>query len=51
MKNLTKIFLVVAMLFAGFACTTDTTEDLGVGAEGQTKIVLSLEESRTQLGE
>ena len=51
MKNLTKIFLVVALLFAGFACTTDVTEDLGVNVEGQTKIVLSLEESRTQLGE
>ena len=51
MKNLTKIFLAVALLFAGFACTTDVTEDLGVNVEGQTKIVLSLEESRTQLGE
>ena len=41
------------MLFAGFACTTDTTEELGVQVNGaaQTEIVLSLEESRTQLGE
>ena len=51
MKNLTKIFLVVAMLAVSFACTTDVTEDLGVAVDGQTKIVLSLEESRTQLGE
>ena len=51
MKNLTRIFLAVAVLFSSFACTTDVTEDLGVGVEGQTKIVLSLEESRTQLGE
>ena len=50
MKNLTKIFMVVAALVA-FSCTTDVTEDLGVGIDGQTKIVLSLEESRTQLGE
>ena len=41
------------MLFAGFACTTDTTEELGLQVNGaaQTEIVLSLEESRTQLGE
>ena len=50
MKNLTKIFMVVAALVA-FSCTTDVTEDLGVNTDGQTKIVLSLEESRTQLGE
>ena len=51
MKNLTKIFVAVAVLFTSFACTTDVTNDLGVTAEGQTQIVLSLEESRTQLGE
>ena len=51
MKNLTKIFVAVALLFVGFACTTDATEDLGVVAGGQTEITLSLEESRTQLGE
>ena len=53
MKNLTKLFVAVAVLFAGFACTTDATEDLGVQVNGadQTEIVLSLEESRTQLGE
>ena len=54
MKNFTKIFMAVAFLFAGFACTTDVTEDLSVQAgngAGQTEILLSLEESRTQLGE
>ena len=53
MKNLTKMFMAVAVLFAGFACTTDATEDLAVQLDGagQTEIVLSLEESRTQLGE
>ena len=52
MKNLSKLFLAVAALFA-FACTTDTTEDLGVqlgNGAGQTTLTLSLEESRTQLG-
>ena len=51
MKHLSRVFLAVAALFAGAACTTDVTEDLGVNGLGQTKIVLSLEESRTQLGE
>ena len=49
MKNLFKIFLAVAALFA-YACATDTTEDLGVNLGGETTITLSLEESRTQLG-
>ena len=54
MKNLTKIFISAAILFAGFACTTDATEDLDIqvgNGVGQTEFVLSLEESRTQLGE
>ena len=51
MKNLTKIFVAVAVLFASFACTTDVTEDLGVKVGGQNEVVLSLEASRTQLGE
>ena len=53
MKNLTKIFVAVAALFVGFACTTDATEDLGAqvgGGEIQTTVTLSLEESRTALG-
>ena len=48
---MTKFFVAVALLLAGFACTTDATEDLGVAVEGQTTLTLSLEESRTQLGE
>ena len=51
MKKLTKFFFVAAALFAGFACTTDATDDLGVAVGGQTEVVLSLEASRTQLGE
>ena len=53
MKNLTKIFTaVVAGMFA-FSCVNDTTDDLGieVGKSGVTEITVSLEESRTQLGE
>ena len=52
MKKFAKFFLAVAALFA-IACTTDATEDLGVqfGGEGQMTLTLSLEESRTQLGE
>ena len=52
MKNLTRIFVAVAALFA-VSCTTDATEDLGVnfGANGQNEIVLSLEGTKTQLGE
>ena len=54
MKNLTRILLAVTVLFSGFACTTDATEDLGVQLSGNaenTEFTLSLEESRTQLGE
>ena len=53
MKNLTKIFLAVAVAMFAFACVTDTTEDLGIKVEGQgvTELTLSLEESRTHLGE
>ena len=51
MKNLFKLFLAVVALFA-YSCVTDATEDLGVQLGGQTtEITLSLEESRTQLGE
>ena len=51
MKSFAKIFTAVAILFTSFACTTDVTEDLGVNSLGQTTITLSLESSRTQLGE
>ena len=50
MKNLTKIFVAVVALFA-YSCATDTTEELSVelGTVGQTKLALSLEESRTHI--
>ena len=51
MKKLTKIFVAVAVLAASFACTTYVTDELSVAVDGQTTITLSLEESRTQLGE
>ena len=52
MKTLTRIFMAVAALVV-VSCTTDATEDLGVkfDANGQTELALSLNESRTQLGE
>ena len=52
MKKLTRTLMAVAALFA-VSCTTDVTEDLGVqlGANGQNEIVLSLEGTKTQLGE
>ena len=52
MKTLIKTLLSVAILFAGFACTTDATDDLATNfaGGGKTTITLSLEESRTQLG-
>ena len=54
MKTFLKLCVVVAIMVAGFACTTDATKDLAVElgkVEGQTTLTLSLEESRTQLGE
>ena len=54
MKNLAKIFTaVVAGMFA-LSCVQDTTEDLGVKVENQagvSELTLSLEQSRTHLGE
>ena len=52
MKQLLKSLLAVVVLFT-YSCTTDTTEDLGIGLNnGQvTEFAVSLEESRTQLGE
>ena len=54
MKKFTKIFMaVVAGMFA-FSCVTDATEDLGIEVGkggGKTQITVSLEESKTQLGE
>ena len=53
MKNLAKIFMAVAVALFAFSCVQDATEDLGVSIEGQgvKELTLSLEESRTQLGE
>ena len=53
MKTITRFLLAVVAVVA-FSCTTDTTQDLGVGLGnngGLTEITLSLEASRTQLGE
>ena len=51
MRQFFKIFAVAAAFFAG-ACATDATDDLAVELGGRTtKVTLSLEESRTQLGE
>ena len=51
MKNLTKIFMAVAVAMFAFSCVTDTTEDLGIAHEGKAVVVASLEQARTQLGE
>ena len=53
MKTITRFLLAVVAMVA-ISCTTDTTQDLGVGLGnngGLTEITLSLEASRTQLGE
>ena len=52
MKKIYKIFMAVAAVAGVTACTTDVTEDLGVNInEGQTTLTLSLDDTRTQLGE
>ncbi|MBO4935137.1 MAG: hypothetical protein J6C94_00005, partial [Alistipes sp.] len=52
MKRFSRIFFAVAALAVGFSCTTDTTEDLSLSIKGGgTELAISLEESRTQLGE
>ena len=52
MKNLSKILLLVVILTM-YACTTDVTEDLSVniGNEESTTIALSLEQTKTHIGE
>lgn len=50
MKNSTKILVAVATM-ATLSCATDATEDLSVVVGEQTEISISLEDSRTQLGE
>ena len=55
MKNLTKIFMAVAVALFAFSCVQDATEELGVQLGNDTAqtttLTLSLEESRTHLGE
>ena len=53
MKTLTKLFVAVATGMFALSCVTDATNDLGVklGGGQVTEITLSLEDSRTQLGE
>jgi hypothetical protein len=52
MKQIYSIFIVLFALFA-ISCTTDATSDSAILVEegDQTTLTLSLEESRTQLGE
>ncbi len=51
MKRIYKIFMAVAAV-AAVGCTTDATEDLGVSLNGgPTTLTLSLDDTRTQLGE
>ena len=50
MKHFAKLFVAVAVLFA-YSCATDSTQDLGVNVGGKTTLTLSLEQTRTQLGE
>ncbi len=54
MKKLFKLFAAVVVGSLAFACTTDTTEDLGVKVEGSGgvyEVAISLEATKTQLGE
>ena len=51
MKRFAKLLMVVASGLFAFSCTTDQTDDLGIKVEGSTTFTVSLEESRTQLGE
>ena len=55
MKKLTNIFVAVAVALFALSCATDMTIDESVnladGANGQTTLTLSLEETRTQLAD
>ena len=51
MKKIYKLFMAVAAVAGITACTTDATEDLGVKVGGPTTLTLSLDDTRTQLGE
>ena len=52
MKNLTKIFMAVAVAMFAFSCVNDATEDIAVKVGGKTTLAISLGGgSRTTLGE
>ena len=52
MKNLTKLFITVVAGMLAFSCVTDTTEDQAVQlGSGQTTLSISLDGTRTHLGE
>uniref|UniRef100_UPI004056AF8C ZmpA/ZmpB/ZmpC family metallo-endopeptidase-related protein n=1 Tax=Alistipes sp. TaxID=1872444 RepID=UPI004056AF8C len=51
MKRFSKIFAMIATMAAVVSCTTDVTEDFGVEVGGKTQLTLSLDNTRTQLGE
>ena len=52
MKNLTKIFMAVAIAMFAFSCVTDTTDDAAVKVGGKTTLAISLGGgNRTTLGE
>ena len=52
MKNLTKIFMAVAVAMFAFSCVTDTTDDAAVKVGGKTTLAISLGGgNRTTLGE
>lgn len=51
MRTLNLITWAVVVMAAITGCTTDTTEDLAVKGGGKTTLTLSLDNSRTQLGE
>ena len=42
MKNLTKIFMAVAVAMFAFSCVNDTTEDIAVKVGGKTTLAISL---------
>ena len=42
MKNLTKIFMAIAVAMFAFSCVNDTTEDIAVKVGGKTTLAISL---------
>ena len=42
MKNLTKIFMAVAVAMFAFSCVNDATEDIAVKVGGKTTLAISL---------